>query len=118
MHARLTEIGHAGRVGGNFVANAVELAATNVLKILPLGRGGGGFVKIDRNLEALPDFGSDVPGHGDAVFESDAIDRDKGNDIGRAHAGVSAMVLGKVDKFLSLAHAANRGLLNGFPLAD
>ena len=53
MDARLAEIGLARGVGGNFVANALELAAADVFKILALGRGGGGFVEIDRNLEAL-----------------------------------------------------------------
>ena len=39
MHARLAEIGLARRVGGDLVANAFELAAANILQILPFGRG-------------------------------------------------------------------------------
>jgi hypothetical protein len=60
MHARLAEVGLAGRVGGDLVADALELAAADVFQILPLGRGGGGFVEIDRNLEAAGDFRADV----------------------------------------------------------
>ncbi len=58
-----------------------------------------------------------MAGHGDAIFKRDAVDGDEGNDIGRAHARVRALVLGQVDQLGGLAHAANRRFLNGFPLA-
>ncbi len=78
---------------------------------------GGGFVEVDRNLEALPDFRADVAGHGDAIFNRHAVDGDEGNHIGRAHAGVRALVPREVDQLGGFAYAANRGFLNGFPLA-
>ncbi len=118
MHTRLAEIGLAGGIGGNFVANSLELAAANVFEVLPFGRGRGGFVKIDRDMEAPGDFGSDVAGHGDAVINGDAVDGDEGNHIGRAHARVRALMPGQVDQLGGLPHAANRRLLNGFGLAD
>ena len=83
VHARLAEVGFAGGVGGDLVANALELAAANVFKILPFGRGGGGLVEINRNREPPGDLGADVLGHGHAVFNRDAVDGDEGNHIGR-----------------------------------
>ena len=56
--------------------------------------------------------------HGDAVFNSDAIDRDKWHDIGCAHARVRALMLGEIDQLRGLAYAANGGFLNGLALAD
>ena len=117
MHAWLTEVRLARRVGCNVVTNSLELAATNVLQILPFGRRRRGFVEIDRDLEALPDFGAHVAGHGNAIFNCHAVDGDEGNYISRAHARVRASVLGEVDQLGGLAHAAQDGFLNGFPLA-
>ena len=118
MHAGLAEIGLARGIGRDFVADAFELAAANVLQILTFGRGCGGFVKIDRDLEAFRDLGSDVARHGNAVFDGDAVNRDKGNDVGGAHARVRTLMLGEVDQLGSLPYSANGGFLNGFALAD
>ena len=70
MHARLAEVGLARGIGGDLVANAFELAAADVFQILALGRGGGGFVEIDRDPEALRNFGAHVARHGDAVLDA------------------------------------------------
>ncbi len=118
MDARLAEIGAARGVGGDFSADAFELAAANVLQILALGSGGGGFIQIDGNLETLGDFGSDVARHGDAVFNGHAFDRDEGYDIGCTHARMSSLMMGEVDQFGGLACAANGGFLNGLAVAD
>ncbi len=56
--------------------------------------------------------------HGYAVFDRHAVNGDKRNDIGRAHARVRALVLGEVDQLGGLAYSANGGFLNGFALAD
>jgi len=56
----------------NVGADAFELAAANVLQVLPFGHGRGGFIKIDRNLKAFPYLGSNVARHGYAVFDGDA----------------------------------------------
>ena len=117
MHARLAEVGLAGGIGGDFVANSLELAAANVFKILPLRRGRGGFVEIDRNLEARAISAPTWRAMATQSSMRDAVDGDEGNDIGRAHARVRALVLGQVDQLGSLAYAANRGFLNGFPFA-
>ena len=48
MHTRLAKIGLARRIDRNLFANSLELAAPNILKILPFGRRRRGFVKVDR----------------------------------------------------------------------
>ena len=53
MHAAFAEIRLARGIGGDLGADAFELSAPNVLQILALGRGGGGFIEIDRDLKAL-----------------------------------------------------------------
>ncbi len=58
-----------------------------------------------------------MPGHGDAVFEGDAADGDEGNDIGRPHARVRALMPREVDELGGLARAANGSFLDGFALA-
>ena len=88
MHARVAEVGLAGGIGGDLVADTFKLAAADVFEILALRGGSRGFVEIDRDLKAAGDFGADMTGHGDAVFEGDAVDGDERNDVGCAHAWV------------------------------
>ena len=68
-------------------------------------------------MKALPDFGADVPGHRNTIFQREAINRDKGNDIGRPHARVRSLMPGEVDQLGGLPCPANRRFLNGFSLA-
>jgi hypothetical protein len=118
MHARLAEIGLARGIGRYFGADAFELAAANILQVLAFGSGRGGFVKVDRDLETFRDLGSDVARHGHAVFDGDAVDRNKGHDIGCSHARVRTLVFGEIDQLGGLPYPANGGFLNGFTLAD
>jgi hypothetical protein len=69
-------------------------------------------------LEALPDFGANVLGHGDAVFDGDAVDGDERNNVGGAHAGMRALMFSEIDELGGLANAANGGFLNGGAFAD
>jgi hypothetical protein len=115
---RFAKVGQARGVGGDLVANALELAAANVFEVLPLGPRGGGFVEVDGNAVALPDLRAGVLGHGDAVFERDAVNGDERDHVGRAHAGMRALVPIQVDQLGGLAHAANGGFLNGLAVAD
>ena len=114
----LAEIGLAGGIGGDLGANAFELAAANVLEILPLGSRRGRLVKVDGNLEPLPDFRSDVARHGDAVFDGDAIDGDEGHDIGRTHSWMRTLMFGEIEQLRGLPYPADGGFLNGFAFAD
>src|ERR1017187_5735617 len=118
MHAGLAEVRLARGIGLYFGTYAFELTAANIFEVLPFGRGRGGFVKIDRDLEAFRDFGSDVARHGDAVFDGDAINRDKGHDIGCSHARVRTLVFREIDQLGGLPYPANGGFLNGFTPAD
>ncbi len=118
MYARLAEIGLARGISRNVGADPLELTAANVFQILAFGRGRSGFVKIDRNLEALRDLGPHMARHGYAVFDGDAVNRDKRHDIGRAHARVRALMFGEIDQLGGLPYSANRGFLNGLALAD
>ena len=118
MHARFAKIGLARGVGRYFGTDPFELTAANILKVLAFGRGCGGFVKIDRDVEAFRDLGSDVARHGNAVFNSHPIDRNKWHDIGCSHARVRTLMLGQIDQLRGLPYPANGGFLNGFTLAD
>src|SRR5208337_3045464 len=117
MHARLTEIRLARRIGGNLRADAFELTAANILQVLPFRRSRGGFIKVDGDLETLRNLSSDVSCHGDAVFDSDAVNRDKGHDVGCAHARVRTLMLGQIDQLGGLPYPANGSFLNGIALA-
>src|SRR5437660_5948277 len=117
MHAGVTKVRTAGGVRGDLGANAFELAAANILEALALGNSGRGFVQIDRNMVAVPDLLPYVDGHGHAVFDGDAVDRDEGNYVGRSHARMGAGMDVEIDNFRGLAHAADGGFLHGFALA-
>ena len=69
-------------------------------------------------MKALSDLRSDVARHGYAVFDGDAFDGDERNDVGSAHARVRTLMLGEIEHFGGLAHAANGGFLDGLALAD
>jgi hypothetical protein len=118
VHAGLAEIGLARPVGGNLVANSLELTAPHIFKILSFGHGRGGLVEVHRNSVALRNFRSHVPSHDHAVFQRDAVNGNEGNHVGGTHAGVRALVAGQVDQLGGLSHAANRGLLDGLPFAN
>src|SRR5208282_2630159 len=118
MHAGLAEIRLARGIGLYFGTYAFELTAADILQVLPFGRGRGGFVKIDRDLEAFRNLGADVARHGDAVFNRHTIDRNKGHDIGCSHARVRTLVFREIDQLGGLPYPANGGFLNGFTLAD
>jgi len=95
MDARLSEIGPARGLVAMSARNAFELAAANILQILALGRGCGGFVKIDGDLEAFRNLGSDV---GAPWLRQSSmvtpVDRNEGHDIGCAHAWVRRLDAG------------------------
>src|SRR5208283_3933079 len=117
MDARLAEIGLARGVGRNVGTDAFELTAANVLQVLTLGRGCGGFIEIDGDLKAFCDLGSYVAGHGYAVFDSDAVDWYEGHYVGCAHTRVRTLMFGEIDQLGGLPHAANGSFLNGIALA-
>ena len=118
MHTHFSEVGAAGGVGRDLVADAFELSAADVLEVGALRRSGRGFVKIHGNLKALPDLLTHVAGHCHTIFDGDAINRNERDDIGCTHARVRPLVLRQVDEFSGFANAANGGFLDGLAFAD
>ena len=118
MDARVTKIRAARGIRGDLCADAFELPAANVLEALSFRSSGGGFIQIDGNLKALPDLLADVVCHGHAVFDGDAVNRNKRNDVGSSHARMRAGVSVEVNELGGFAHAANGSFLNGLAIAD
>ena len=117
MHAGIAKVRAARGIGGNFGADAFELSTANVFQALAFRDSGSGFVEINRNPVALPDFLADVAGHGHAIFDGDAVDRDERNYVGGSHARMRTSMDIEVDEFSGFAHAADGGFLNRVPLA-
>ena len=81
VQARLANVGRALRVGDDFLAQALELSATDVLQVGALRAGGGFLVEIDGNLVAFPDLFAHLPGQLDAVLDGDAFDGERTNSL-------------------------------------
>ena len=118
MHAQFSKVRAARGIGGNLVANPLELPAPDVFQIRALGRGRRGFVQVHGDLEALPDLLAYMTRHSDAVFDRDAVDRDERHNVGSTHARMGALVLGQIDEFGGFADPANGRFLDGLTLAD
>src|SRR6202040_2594513 len=98
VYAAVAEVGLARGIGRYIGTNAFELAAANVLQVLTLRSGRGGFIEINRDLEALRDLSSHMACHGDAVFNGDTVNWNKGHNVGSAHARVRALMFGEIDQ--------------------
>ena len=110
-------IGAAGGIGGDFFANAFELSATDIFEILRSG--------VRRRLRrgrpescSASRFLRHVPRDRDAIFDGDSLDRNEGNDIRGAHAGMSSLVLAKIDQLGGFAHPADGSFLDGVAVAN
>ena len=58
-----------------------------------------------------------MSGDSDAVFESDAFNRNEGNHVRRAHAGMCPLVLGQVNQLASAPDATNSCLSDCIAIA-
>src|SRR5947207_12426456 len=67
---------------------------------------------------ALPNLLADMPRHCDTVFNTYALNRNKGHDIGGAKPRMGALMLIQVDQLCSFADATNSGFLHGFAFPD
>ena len=94
MEFGVAKIGQARRIGLYFFANAFELPTADVFQVLAFGPLGCRFIEIYGNFKPLPDFFADPASDGNTVFESQTLNGNKGNDIGRAHARMCAAVHG------------------------
>jgi hypothetical protein len=91
------------------IAQAFELASAHFFEQGAIGAGCGGFVEIDGNLVALPDFRAGLAGQQRALLERDVADGHKGNDVGRADAGMHTLLSGEVNELRCAARPANGG---------
>ena len=102
---------------GNFGEQAFKLAFANIFQVVALRALRGGFIEIDRNFVALPNFAADFFRQSDAVFDADAFNRDERHDVGRTHARMRAGMLGQVNQLGGFSHATKSCLRNGVRLA-
>ena len=58
-----------------------------------------------------------MTGHGDAIFDADAFNRNERYDIRRAHPRVRTPVLVEINEFCRSSHAPDRRFLNSFALS-
>ena len=58
-------------------------------------------------MVALPDFLANPASDGDTIFQSDALDRNERDDIGRTQPRVRAGMFRQINEFGGLTHAAN-----------
>src|SRR3984957_378256 len=117
MQRGVADVGSAVGIVGNFGEQPFELALANSFEIGAVGTLGRGFVKINRNFVAVPDFTADLFGQGHAVFDGNTFHRDKGDDVGGAHARVRAGMFGEVDELGGFADAAQGGFGDRFGFA-
>ena len=117
MQSRLAKIRPARRIRLDLFPQTLKLSAPDVFQILALRRRCRRLVQIHGHLEALPDFRAHMLRHGHTVFKRDAVDGNERHHIGRAHAGVRALMLRKVQQLRRLTHAADDRFLNRFALA-
>ena len=83
------------------------MSAAHLFQVGAIGPCGRRFVKEDRHVEAAPDLQACLPGQQHALLQLDAGDRNKGNYVGRADAGMNALLAGQVDQFDGFASAAH-----------
>jgi hypothetical protein len=104
------DVGAAGGVAAGGVTEAFELAFADVLQLHAVGAGGGGSVEVDGDAVATPDEQASLAGENGALGQRGSADRDEGDDVGGADAGVNTALGGEVDEFGSLASRAGGGL--------
>jgi len=103
------DVGATGGIAAGRVAEAFELALADVFEQDAVGTGCGCSVEVDGNAVAAPDEEARLAGEDGALGEGCSADRDEGDDVGGADAGVDATLLREVDEFGSLACSADCG---------
>ena len=107
---RATDVGAAGSIAAGGVAETFELTATNIFEQNAVGAGGGCSVEVDGNTVAAPDEEASLTGEDGALGEGGSANRDEGDDVGGADAGMDAVLGCEVDDFGSFAGGANGSL--------
>ena len=84
---------------GQLLGQRLVLAGAADGQILPLGAEGRRFVAVGRDAQFVGDAPGQLPRQGGTLLERDARNGDQRQDIRRAHAGVSPLVVAHVDPF-------------------
>jgi hypothetical protein len=103
------DVGAAGGIAAGGVAQAFELTATHVFELNAIGAGSSSSVEVDGDAVAAPDEEAGLAGENGALGERGSADRDKGDDVGGADAGMDALLLGEIDEFGGFAGGADCG---------
>src|ERR1019366_2517266 len=106
----VADIRIARRHGAHFLYERLKLAAAYVLQVGAFRPARRGFVQVDRDSQLAPDLGAQALGELHALFQGDAFDRDEGDYVGGADAGVGALLFGEIDQGDGLFHRAEGGL--------
>ena len=88
---------------------AIETTAPRVLQRPARRRQRRGFVEINRDREAAPNFGSSGMRDPDAVLERRTRERHERLHVGGSHARVNAHVRAKINQFRRLCDTQERG---------
>ncbi len=88
----------------------LELAAAYVFEVHTLGPPGRRFVKVDGNLQLVPDLAAHALGELDAILQRHALDGDKRHHVRRPYARVHALVPGQVDERRRFFNRAEGGI--------
>src|ERR1700691_343317 len=80
MERGTADVGPARRFAKHCIAQAFKLAAADLFEHCAVRTGGGGFVEIDGDLIAFPDFSAGLAREQRALLEGDVVDGDGSND--------------------------------------
>src|SRR6185312_2355651 len=117
VRKREAEVGSAVRVDLDLFPHALELTLANVFQAAALGAACGRLIEVDGDLIATPDLGSGPLRQADTVLQRGTFEGDKGNYVGGAEAGMSALVAAQVNALGGEADGAHGGFRHRLRLA-
>src|SRR5262249_5876539 len=109
MYTSFAEIRPPCVIDADVIAQALKLPRSNILQVLPFGRGCSSLVEVHRDLVALPELLAHLAGNGRTILERDAFDGDERNNIGRPNAWMCSSVLGEINELSRLPDSAYGG---------
>ncbi len=94
VQARFADVRRTVWIAQSVFAQALKLTFADIFQIHTLGASRCGFIKVNRDAVALPQFPSHAARERHALFHRNTRERNEGNNVGRAdarmHAGLSA----------------------------
>jgi hypothetical protein len=106
MKSGFSEIGQSLRVRCYLVAYALELTFAQSGEVFSFGPRGRFFIEVNRDAEFLPHPLAALSRKAYAIVHRHARDRDEGDHVGCAHAGMFARVTIEVYEFCGLARGS------------